>query len=499
MRQGPPDSELVDLRRRLQVALRAGVRALALRTDDDARALRLLEDLGERLDWPVHTWSAAAGRDGDGAPVPLLELLRALARDAEPGLWVLFDPPAADPAALRGLREHAQRGSGPALVLVGEPAPALLALPELETFDLAPPDADELVALFEDLADELRISGHRGAEVLARAAARLGPLAVGLGEHAARRLLRQVALVAGADEAALLAGLVARKAGALRRGGLLEQIEPVPADMLGGLDALKRWLARRALALDPAARAAAIPDPRGVLLVGVQGCGKSLAARVCAHALGLPLLRLEPGRLFGGTVGESEANLRRVTQVAEKIAPAVLWIDEIDKGFAGSEGAASDAGTTARVVGSLLTWLQERTRPVFVVATANRVDQLPPELLRRGRLDETFFVDLPDADTRATIAHIHLVRAPERRLGAAPPLADPLERFLALARAAEGLSGAELEGAVVEARLEAFAERRPLAADDLAQALAATIPLSRSRAGELAALRAWAAAYARPA
>jgi SpoVK/Ycf46/Vps4 family AAA+-type ATPase len=263
--------------------------------------------------------------------------------------------------------------------------------------------------------------------------------------------------------------------------------------MLGGLPGLKAWLRRRALALHPAARAAAIADPRGVLLVGVQGCGKSLAARVCADILGLGLVRLDPGRLFGGTVGESEANLRRLTAAAERLAPVVLWIDELDKGLVGSEGAASDAGTAARV----LTWLQERARPVFVVATANRVDALPPELLRRGRLDETFFVDLPGPDERAAIAEIHLVTAPQRRLGRAPPLADPLPDLLATARAADGLSGAEIEGAVTEARLDAFAEGRPLAAADLARGLDATIPLSRSRAPEIAGLRAWAERLAR--
>ncbi|MBA3544911.1 MAG: AAA family ATPase, partial [Nannocystis sp.] len=318
-----------------------------------------------------------------------------------------------------------------------------------------------------------------------------------LSEHAARRLLREAALAGGGDDRRAAARLLVGKAEALHRGALLELVESVPEDMLGGLDDLKRWLHRRALALRPAAHAAAIPDPRGVLLVGVQGCGKSLAARVCAQILGLGLVRLEPGRLFGGTVGESEANLRRLTQAAERLAPVVLWIDELDKGLAGSEGAASDAGTAARVLGGLLTWLQERGRPVFVVATANRIDTLPPELLRRGRLDETFFVDLPGPEDRAVIAQIHLVTGPQRRLGAAPPLADPLPAYLALARAADGLSGAEIEGAITEARLDAFAEGRPLAAADFARGLAATVPLSRSRAPEIASLRAWAERLAR--
>ncbi len=500
-------------------SLRAGARGLLLRTDDEARAVRLLEALGEELGWHVHTWSATAGSDGSGTPSPLPALLRQLCGRREPVLWLLLDPPA-DPLAVRALRELAQGPApGAAVVLIGEPAVAYGQIPELADHTLPRPSLAELAALASHEAIALRRAGHPGpADSLDRAAvaanADLSPktaapglssgtdpglarLALGLSEHAARRLLREAALAGGGDDRRAAARLLVGKAEALHRGALLELVEPVPEDMLGGLDELKRWLHRRALALRPAARAAAIPDPRGVLLVGVQGCGKSLAARVCAQILGLGLVRLEPGRLFGGTVGESEANLRRLTQAAERLAPVVLWIDELDKGLAGSEGAASDAGTAARVLGGLLTWLQERDRPVFVVATANRVDALPPELLRRGRLDETFFVDLPGPEDRAAIARIHLVAAAQRRLGAAPPLADPLPDFLELARGADGLSGAEIEGAITEARLDAFAESRPLAAADLARGLAATIPLSRSRAPEIAGLRAWAERFAR--
>jgi SpoVK/Ycf46/Vps4 family AAA+-type ATPase len=498
-------------------SLRAGARGLLLRTDDEARAVRLLEALGEELGWHVHTWSATAGSDSSGTPTPLPALLRQLCGRREPVLWLLLDPPP-DPLAARALRELAQGPApGAAVVLIGEPAAAYTQIPELADHTLPRPSLAELAALAAHESAALRRAGHPGpADSLGRAAASaelspgtgasdlsfgtvqdLAQLALGLSEHAARRLLREAALAGGGDDRRAAARLLVGKAEALHRGALLELVEAVPEDMLGGLDGLKRWLHRRALALRPAAHAAAIPDPRGVLLVGVQGCGKSLAARVCAQILGLGLVRLEPGRLFGGTVGESEANLRRLTQAAERLAPVVLWIDELDKGLAGSEGAASDAGTAARVLGGLLTWLQERGRPVFVVATANRVDNLPPELLRRGRLDETFFVDLPGPEDRATIAQIHLVTGPQRRLGAAPPLADPLTAYLALARAADGLSGAEIEGAITEARLDAFAEGRPLAAADLARGLDATIPLSRSRAPEIAGLRAWAERLAR--
>jgi MoxR-like ATPase len=486
-------------------SLRAGARALLLRSDDEARAVRLLEDLGTQLGCPVHTWSAATGCDASGTPTALTALLCDLAGRREPALWLLLDPPA-DPLAARALRELAQHpGPGPAALLLGEPAPTYAQIPELADHTLPPPELHELSELAVHEAEQLHRAGHhRAAAVLGDLSqgtshSELPRLALGLSEHAARRLLREAALTGDGDPARTAAHLVTAKAEALHRGALLELAPPVPEDMLGGLHGLKTWLRRRALALDPAAHAAAIADPRGVLLVGVQGCGKSLAARVCAAILGLGLVRLDPGRLFGGTVGESEANLRRLTAAAERLAPVVLWIDELDKGLVGSEGAASDAGTAARVLGGLLTWLQERARPVFVVATANRVDTLPPELLRRGRLDEIFFVDLPGPDERAAILEIHLLHAPQRRLGRAPPLADPLAAYLAAARDADGLSGAELEGAVTEARLDAFAEARPLAAADLQRALAATIPLSRSRAIEVATLRAWASRFARPA
>ncbi len=481
-------------------SLQAGARALLLRSDDEARAVRLLEDLGTQLGCPVHTWSAATGCDSSGPPTALPALLCDLAGRREPALWLLLDPPA-DPLAARALRELAQHpGPGPAALLLGEPAPAYAQIPELADHTLAPPELRELAELAADEAAQLHRAGHpRAAAVLGDLSQGTSRLALGLAEHAARRLLREAALAGDGDPARTAAHLVTAKAEALHRGALLELATPVPEDMLGGLHGLKTWLRRRALALDPAAHAAAIADPRGVLLLGVQGCGKSLAARVCAAILGLGLVRLDPGRLFGGTVGESEANLRRLTAAAERLAPVVLWIDELDKGLVGSEGAASDAGTAARVLGGLLTWLQERARPVFVVATANRVDTLPPELLRRGRLDEIFFVDLPGPDERAAILEIHLLHAPQRRLGRAPPLADPLALYLNAARDADGLSGAELEGALTEARLDAFAEARPLAAADLQRALTATIPLSRSRAVEVATLRAWAGRFARPA
>lgn len=490
-------------RDRLEDALRAGVRALALLTAEEDRALEHLEALAERLSWPLRTWSPATGVDG--RPTPLDALLDGLASERGDVLWVLFDatPEVASGAARRKIRELAQRTSGPAIAIVqpyDAPDPrGVLAIPELVVETLPPPSLAQLSTHVAWIGRVLEDNGHVGAAArLSEGGPQVAHAALGLALRDVDRLVAEAVLAHGAEPSAIARHVRRLKAGRIDRGGLLESVEPAAADELGGLHALKRWLSTRARALSPAAVTAGIPAPRGVLLLGVQGCGKSLAARVCAGVLGLPLLRLDPGRIFGGTVGESEANLRRITALLERLAPAVLWLDEIDKGLAGLEGTASDAGTTARVIGALLTWMQERTAPIFVAATANRVDVLPPELLRRGRLDEIFFVDLPDADARAEILQVCLLVRPQRA-GVVPPLCDPWPAFTAAARAADGFSGAEIEAALVDARLSAFSEDRPLSASDLRVALESQIPLSRTRAETIEGLRAWARGRARPA
>lgn len=489
-----------DVQHRLARAIGAGARGFALVTQEEDRAHELLEAVGEALGFDVHTWSAASGTDLAGRPEPLDALFERLRPEGDGVIWALDDlgPLLHDPARRRAIREFIRRPHGPVLVLVGEALDDLSGMPELDIVPLPLPDEAELLELFERTARALAKAGMGGAATALRTdPLRLARATLGLELRAVERLVREAAAEGVDDPRALERFLVRAKPAGLDRAGLLERLEPVPANELGGLETLKGWVRQRALALDPRAREAGIPNPRGILLLGVQGCGKSLAARACADLLELPLLRLDPGRLFAQHVGQSEANLRRVTETVERIAPVVLWIDEIDKGMAGAQGAQSDAGTASRVVGGLLTWLQERQRPVFVVATANRIDTLPPELLRRGRLDEIFFVDLPDARAREAILRVHLEQVPTRTLGRVPPTDDPWERFAEVAHAADGYSGAELESALVEARLRAFAEDRPLRAADLAEALGNTVPLSRSRAESVAALRAWAQPRAR--
>lgn len=271
----------------------------------------------------------------------------------------------------------------------------------------------------------------------------------------------------------------------IKKSGYLEYFEPDSSlDDVGGLDALKKWLEKRGRGFDKAAREFGLETPRGVLLLGIPGTGKSLTAKAISAKWRFPLLKLDMGKIFGGIVGQSESNIRNALQVAEAMAPCVLWLDEIEKGMAGIESSgASDGGTTSRVLGTFLTWMQEKTRPVFVVATANRIGQLPPELLRKGRMDEIFFVDLPSDKERQEILEIHLKR--KRR----SPENFDLE---ALAGQSIGFSGAELEEVVKEALYQAFHDGYDLQTKHVTEAIERTTPLSRTRAEEITQLRAWA-------
>jgi SpoVK/Ycf46/Vps4 family AAA+-type ATPase len=298
--------------------------------------------------------------------------------------------------------------------------------------------------------------------------------------------VRQVAARALAQRGKLgwadLAEVLEEKRQTVARSEVLEYCvtEASLAD-IGGLDSLKGWLEQRHQAFSDEARHFGLPLPRGVLLIGPQGTGKSLTAKAIAHNWSMPLLRLDVGRLFAGLVGASEARTRETIQRAEAMSPCVLWIDEIDKGFGGD--ARSDGGTSQRVLANVLTWMAEKTSAVFVVATANGVERLPGELLRKGRFDEIFLLDLPFSEERRNILELHIQR---RRPNLNLPLAAVIDR-------SEGFSGAELEQTVIEAMHLAFAERRELGETDLILAASQLVPLSRTAREQLNALKEWAA------
>ena len=287
--------------------------------------------------------------------------------------------------------------------------------------------------------------------------------------------------------------LVAReKAQAVKKNGILEIVETdCSLDSIGGLDMLKSWLLKRKLAFTQTAVEYGLPAPKGLLILGISGTGKSLTAKATAKVFGVPLLRLDAGRIFAGLVGQSESNLRAVIQTAEAIAPCVLWIDELEKGFSGSKSSnATDGGTSARVFGSFLSWMQEKTSPVFVVATANDVSQLPPELLRKGRFDELWFVDLPNQQEREAVWQIQI-----RKYGRDPKEFDLVQ----LAKATEGLTGSEIEQVFIEALFLGFDEGKEPTDFSIAQVLVEFAPLSKLMAEQISGLRSWAKGRARTA
>jgi len=278
---------------------------------------------------------------------------------------------------------------------------------------------------------------------------------------------------------------------AIKKSRLLEYYESKEEfTNVGGLDYLKEWLAKRGVAFTHKAQEFGLPQPKGLLLIGVQGCGKSLTAKAVASHWKIPLLRLDMGAVFSGIVGSSEENMRRAIKTAETLAPIILWVDEIEKGLSGVQSSSfSDAGTSARVFSTFLTWLQEKTAPVFVIATANNIQLLPPELLRKGRFDEIFFVDLPSPEERKEIFFIHIKKRKR----------DPAKFDLELlAKESEGFSGAEIEQAVISSLYDAFLQNRDIVSEDILRNLKESIPLSVTMKENIDDIRNWAKYRARP-
>jgi SpoVK/Ycf46/Vps4 family AAA+-type ATPase len=306
-----------------------------------------------------------------------------------------------------------------------------------------------------------------------------------------KKLMTHAMVAGGSLDRTIFERVIEAKRAIVERTGVLEYFPTEERlEDVAGLDALKRWLAQRSVAFTHPAQANAfgLTPPRGILLLGVQGCGKSLCAKAVARAWKLPLLRFDPSRIFNKYVGQTEKNLSQAMHVAERMAPVALWIDEIEKAFSQDEGEGG--GVSARLLGSFLSWMQERKECVFVVGTANDVTRLPPELLRKGRFDEIFFVDLPDREARRAIVGIHLSRRKR-----APSSFD----LDAIAGASEGFSGAEIEQAIVSALYDCFSRQVELTSEAVLAEMARTRPLSVTMAERVAALRSWARERAVPA
>ncbi|MFU8870356.1 AAA family ATPase [Micromonospora sp. SL4-19] len=453
------------------------------------------------------TWSATRGlvspdggaRQGTTGAEAALD---AAQRIDEPAVIVFADlHPAlggggrpAEAGVVRRLRDLAaafRSGLVPRTLVLVSPVPHL---PEelakdITVVDFPLPAEAEIRAVLDAMITANTDSGRIRIEVDERGRERLAKAALGLTLNEAENAFARAMVDDGVLDADDVSVVHEEKRQAVRRSGLLEFVDgSVPLSDVGGLENLKRWLAKRDGSWLAEAAAYGLPAPRGVLITGVPGCGKSLTAKAVAAAWGLPLLRLDIGKVFAGLVGSSEQNMRAAIRTSEAVSPCVLWLDEIEKGFAGGSG---DSGTSARVFASFLTWLQEKTRPVFVIATANDFAGLPPELLRKGRFDEIFFVDLPTRAERAAIWQLHIARR-LRHPAVAGDLTLDHALLTELSELSEGYSGAEIEQAVVGGLVDAYAERRPLRRDDLLRALVNMVPLSVTQAERLNAVRAWA-------
>lgn len=361
---------------------------------------------------------------------------------------------------------------------------------EITLLNFPPPGREELGELLASILADVQKIRHVRIDLDEAGRERLLQAALGLTLSEAENVFAKIIVTGDGLDAEDVQAVFAEKQQIIRKSGLLEYYATTDTfAQVGGLAALKEWLEKRTIAFSKEARDYGLPPPKGILMLGVQGCGKSLCAKAVSSHWQLPLLRFDMGRMFNSLVGSSEENVRRAVAVAESVAPAILWVDEIDKAFAGSQSSGStDGGTTARVFGTFLTWLSEKTAPVFVVATANDISHLPPELMRKGRLDEIFFVDLPAAEERTQVFAIHLAK--RQRIAGDFDLPG-------MAEASKDFSGAEIEEAVISGMYDAFSAHREVTTEDILGAIQETVPLARTMDEQINRLRAWANGRAR--
>jgi hypothetical protein len=499
----------------LRILIRSSHPLVVIETVEEGRVLTLLQSVAAQERMPLFEWSVTRGLTrADDAPTlskmtatPLAVLQHIHGLTVEAVFWLKdLGPHLQDPAICRQLREVAavHSRSRATCILTGQPIPLP---PELEQsavrLDLRLPDREELRSMLRDLLQSLapRTSARPRSTTLVHSMLRSinephradqGPTShdadailralQGLTLHQARQAVAYCLVERGALSADDVQAILKRKVQAIKDGGLLEYY-PLEDNRfeLGGFTNLKGWLERAQVGFTDEAKSLNLTPPRGIMLVGVPGCGKSLAAKAVAREWKFPLLKLDAGRLFDKFVGESERNFRKAIEMAESLSPIILWIDEIEKAMvAGGGSSDADAGLSRRLFGAFLTWLQEKKQDVFVIATANDLSSLPPELLRKGRFDEIFFVDLPDDAEREAIWTIHLnLRKQDRArfdLGK-------------IVSASDGFSGSEIEQAVVAGLYRALHRKTPLTTDLLIQELTQTVPLSVTRREDIDALR----------
>ncbi len=496
-------------------------------THEEDRCLRAIRQLAKRLDFHIIVWSTSRGcyslepaNASQATGQRLADLTAAVeffenqatARDRHPGgyVFVLLDPYPylaeggnVNPIYRRRLRDFAinvrTKGYRASCLIVSPSAKLPIELEkEVTIIDFPPPDRAEIAGYLKRFAERLSkqksIKVDQDPELIDKLVdASLGLTLMEIDGALARALVEDFTFSEADVEK-----IFRQKQQIIRKSGVLEYIDTrtLALSEIGGLDTFKEWLRIRANALSPRAQAFGIEAPRGVLVTGIPGCGKSWSAKCVAASWRLPLIRLDMGKVYSALVGSSEEHMREAIQTTEAISPCVLWIDEIEKGLPHPRGYIGDSGVSLRVLGKFLTWMQEKTAPVFVFATANQIDLLPPEVLRKGRFDEVFFVDLPTDEERREIIEIHLgrVKRDAHRFDLDELVRMSGPEFLGDALS---LTGAEIAAWVNEALIRAFDRgEADLAMEDFRTVAKHTVPLAQMRREEIRAMREWAAGHA---
>jgi hypothetical protein len=496
---------------RLDIAMRARYPVIWIVTSEEIRVESTVHSYlksSKHSAKPVYTWTISRGirqigqpteRFGPEDPIQALEFVATFGvteenRRGNEGVFIFkdLDPYMTDPRCARALRDTIADLTNSDRIMIAISPTANLPSEvkrQVAMLEWPLPNLEELKDLLDGFVQSLAgsvqtvLNGDR--ELIAKALQ-------GLTETQAENVLATAVVATGRLDRQAVDFILTEKRRAISESGLLEIFEPL-SDMpeIGGLDLLKGYLRDRRGGYSDKARQYGTPQPKGLLLVGVPGCGKSLASKTIAKEWNMLLVRMDIGALMGSLVGQSEANVRQALQVVESVAPCVLWLDEIEKGLSGIQSSGhTDGGTTSRVFGTLLTWMQEREKPVYMVATSNNIQALPPELLRAGRFDDVFFIDLPTATERRDIWSIHIRRV-NRDIA--------VFNLDALVEVSQGYTGSEIEAAIGSALFAGFAEERDITTADLVAAIQERVPLTQTMSEEIGALRAWAKGRAKPA
>jgi ATP-dependent 26S proteasome regulatory subunit len=496
-----------DYEKELKTLLRAGARVVEVASYEWQRVHGFVDYVAEDLAQSWYTWSSVFGikkwigngfKVANADAVTLAQALDFYLQADDDLILILEDfhpySDAASPVNIRHIREmmrpHSYKDKRKKNIVLSSPSKFILEelSKELPVIEVDLPSVDELKVIANNVVKKLGDTC-----VTSKLTTKLLESALGLTIMEAELAFSKAIINNRKLTEEEIPLIISEKEQIIKKSGLLEYFHPSEnLNSIGGLESLKDWIRKRGNAYNEEARKFGLNTPRGVLLLGVPGCGKSLTAKAIAMEWQFPLLRFDLGKVYGGIVGESERNIRYALDVAKTISPCVLWIDEVEKGLSGSQSSGrTDGGTSARVFGTFLTWMQEKKEPVFVVATANDISQLPPELLRKGRFDEIFFVDLPSAAERENIFNIHLGRKGRD----AKKLGISLKK---LVDASEGFSGAEIEEAVSEAMFIAFdAGQQDVSEKNLVDCINRTCPLSKTMAETISNLRKWAEQRAR--